>query len=234
MLLVASLLTVTVLSAAGCDHLPGKPDASGREVRPTEVRDFSVLYGANCAGCHGADGRLGAARPLNDPLYLALVDEQTLTRIVGQGIEGSLHPAFARSAGGRLTDEQVRLMVDGMRQRWGGAAPVGVEPPPYRADDAMAGRGGSVDSAHGAVLWAARCADCHGVDGNGGSEAGSVVDPDYLELVTDQALRTAVICGRPDLGMPDWRGEKDQVPLGPDDVSDLVAWLASHRSRPEN
>ena len=38
-----------------------------------------------------------------------------------------------------------------------------------------------------------------------GRRAGSIVDPAYLALVSDQALRTTVIAGRPDLGMPDWR-----------------------------
>ena len=40
---------------------------------PSQVMAFGTLYGQYCAGCHGADGRLGAARPLNDPVYLALV-----------------------------------------------------------------------------------------------------------------------------------------------------------------
>ena len=54
------------------------------------------------------------------------------------------------------------------------------------------------------------------------------MDPTYLALVSDQGLRTAVIAGRPDLGMPDWRGEHG-TPLTADQVSDVVAWMASHR-----
>ena len=42
----------------------------------TSVTDFSTLYEDNCAGCHGRDGRFGAARPLNDPLYLALIGKE--------------------------------------------------------------------------------------------------------------------------------------------------------------
>jgi cytochrome c oxidase cbb3-type subunit III len=55
------------------------------------------------------------------------------------------------------------------------------------------------------------------------------VDPAYLALVSDQALRTAVVAGRPDLGMPDWRGAHASEPLGAQEVSDVVAWMASHR-----
>jgi hypothetical protein len=68
-LLVAFM--ILVLTAA-CDRLPGKPKLEERWKPGTEVTDFSQLYAQNCSGCHGADGRLGAARPLNDPLYLAL------------------------------------------------------------------------------------------------------------------------------------------------------------------
>jgi hypothetical protein len=56
-----------------------------------------------------------------------------------------------------------------------------------------------------------------------------VLDPAYLALVSDQALRTAVIVGRSDLGMPDWRANISGQPMSPQEISDVVAWLASHR-----
>jgi cytochrome c oxidase cbb3-type subunit 3/ubiquinol-cytochrome c reductase cytochrome c subunit len=56
-----------------------------------------------------------------------------------------------------------------------------------------------------------------------------VVDPSYLALVSDQGLRTTVIAGRPDLGMPDWRGYVTGQPLAPQQISDVTAWLAAQR-----
>jgi hypothetical protein len=56
-----------------------------------------------------------------------------------------------------------------------------------------------------------------------------VVDAAYLALVSDQALRTAVIAGRTDLGMPDWREDIPGQPLTPQQISDVVAWLAARR-----
>ena len=41
--------------------------------------------------------------------------------------------------------------------------------------------------------------------GGAAPKGGSVVDASYLALVSDQYLRTTVIAGRTDLGMPDWR-----------------------------
>ena len=58
----------------------------------------------------------------------------------------------------------------------------------------------------GKNVFAMACASCHGPEGRGGPKGGSIVDPSYLALVSDQGLRTTVMAGRPDLGMPDWRG----------------------------
>ena len=49
----------------------------------------------------------------------------------------------------------------------------------------------------------------------------------YLALVSDQHLRTVIIVGMPNLGMPDWRSHRK--PLTDAAVGDLVAWLASQR-----
>ena len=54
------------------------------------------------------------------------------------------------------------------------------------------------------------------------------MDPAYLALVSDQGLRVAVIAGRPDLGMPDWRSVAGQ-PLSRQQISDIVAWLTTQR-----
>jgi mono/diheme cytochrome c family protein len=80
-----------------------------------------------------------------------------------------------------------------------------------------------------AALYGQHCAGCHGADGNGGRNGGSVVDAAYLALVSDQALRTAVIAGRTDLGMPDWRDAIPDQPLAAPQIADVVAWLAAYR-----
>jgi hypothetical protein len=59
-------------------------------------------------------------------------------------------------------------------------------------------------------------------------KAGSIVDGSYLALISDQALRSIVIAGRPDEGMPDWRTDAAQ-PLTDQQITDIVAWLSSKR-----
>jgi mono/diheme cytochrome c family protein len=221
---------VAIIMVTGCDQLPGKPTEAERWKPATEVTDFSQLFAQNCSGCHGADGRLGAARPLNDPLYLALASPTTLRTMIAHGVPGTNAPAFAREAGGNLTDKQIDILVEGMRSRWGAAEKFkNVALPPYSLQDAI-GRGfGSGHPQSGAVAYQTYCAQCHGKDGRGGPKGGSVVDPAYLRLVSDQALRTTVIVGRPDLGMPDWRANIPIRPMSPQEISDVVAWLASQR-----
>jgi cytochrome c oxidase cbb3-type subunit III len=226
-----TLLTLVILILAmGCDRLPGKPTPEDRWKAATEVTDFSQLYALNCSGCHGADGRLGAARPLNDSLYLALVSNDTLRQMIAQGVPGTAAPAFAQQIGGPLTDKQIDILIEGMRSRWGKAENFkNVALPPYGLQDAGAKGSGPGDPQRGAAAYQKYCAQCHGKDGNGGPKGGSVINPAYLALVSDQALRTAVIVGRSDLGMPDWRANISGQPMSPQEISDVVAWLASHR-----
>jgi cytochrome c oxidase cbb3-type subunit 3/ubiquinol-cytochrome c reductase cytochrome c subunit len=211
-----------VLLLAACDALPGKPTDAERPLRPDQVLDFTQLYGANCAGCHGADGTLGAARPLNDPIYLSVAGAEQVRTVITNGVADSFMPAFGAAAGGGLTDQQIDVLVRGMVRRWSRADPLqGMAKPPYAAPPGEAARGASV--------YLSYCAGCHGADGHGGARGGSIVDDSYLALVSDQALRTAVICGRTDLGMPDWRGAPGQKPMSDQDIADVVGWLIAQR-----
>src|SRR5262249_15799648 len=42
-------------------------------------------------------------------------------------------------------------------------------------------------------------------------------------------LRTIIITGRPELEAPDWRGNLPGKPMSNQEVTDVVAWLTSHR-----
>src|SRR5262249_56165780 len=98
--LVAVLASLTAFGLVlGCERMPGKPTEAQRPLLPSQVSNFDALYGRSCAGCHGSDGQMGAARPLRDPLYLALVHRDTLRQIIAQGVPGTTMPAFSDPLG---------------------------------------------------------------------------------------------------------------------------------------
>lgn len=219
-LILASLL---ITSACGQHGAPGKPAANSETRSPARILDFALLYGRNCAGCHGPDGRGGPAIGLGDPVYLAVAGDTVITRVTADGVPGTAMPAFAQQSGGMLTGQQVAAIVRGIRSRWAKSDVLrNAEAPPYAASQAG-------DAQRGAGVYGTFCSSCHGPGGTGGVRAGSIVDGDYLQLVSDQGLRTIVIAGRPDLGAPDWRGDVPGRPMSPQDVSDVVAWLAAQR-----
>ncbi|TMA80196.1 MAG: c-type cytochrome [Deltaproteobacteria bacterium] len=212
--------------ATSCDRLPGKPDEAARWKRPTEVRDFNQLYAQSCSGCHGADGRLGPARPLNDPLYLALMNDDTLRQVIAQGVPKTAMPGFVQQQGGNLTDEQIKVVVQGIRSRWARSEEFQrASLPAYEAGkDSKSG-----DVPRGLIVYQTYCTQCHDADGRGVPKGGSILDPNYLALVSDQSLRTTVIVGRSDLGKPDWRDNVPGRSMSLQEISDVVAWIASHR-----
>ena len=220
--LAVSSLALALCAALGCS-LPGKP-APGPEVpNPDTILDSKVLYNQNCAGCHGADGREGAAPALGDPVYLALASDDDMRTVISKGRPGTTMSAFAEKEGGMLTDAQVDSIIHGIRQRWSNPGAVsGVTLPPYAAKSAG-------DAQRGQAAYAKFCASCHGDGTAGGPKAGSVLVPAYLSLVTDQGLRTVVITGRPDFNAPDWRNNIPGQPMTDQDITDVVAYLVAHR-----
>jgi len=218
----AALFLLPLLgSVAACRAAPGQPAPGSEEKDPRTIVDFDHLYSTNCAGCHGAGGKGGAAIALHDPVYLAVAEDATIRRVVANGVPGTPMPAFAQSAGGLLTDAQVDAIVTGMR-RWAKPDALhGAVAPPHLARQ----RG---DPARGATVYQADCAACHGVAG-GGAKASSIVDGSYLALVSDQGLLTTVIVGRPELGAPDFRNDLFDHAMSDEEVTDVVSWLAAQR-----
>jgi cytochrome c oxidase cbb3-type subunit III len=230
------LLALLASWAAGCDF-PGQPRDDDRYIPPRKEMTFKALFQHNCVGCHGAKGELGPAPPLNDKLFRALIPDAELQHVIAEGRPGTLMPAFAESEGGHLTAEQVDVLVNGVKSHWGPveAAPNGAPPYPLvraRTEGVEAG-----DTEEGFMVFARACASCHGDQGRGGQyggkRVGAINDPDFLALISDQALRRYVITGRPDLGMPDYADPKGRpkgfTPLSPQDVTNVAALLASWR-----
>ena len=196
----------------------GKP--TERPIMPPDITDFKTLFSENCEGCHGVNGKNGPVRPLNDPLYLALIPRETLQRTIENGVPGTAMPAWALSQGGPLYPKQVTALVNGIEQNWAKSENLNGKTLP-----AYSGADQSGSAAHGKQLFVRDCFMCHGK----GAKVGPVTDPSYLALVSNQNLRTSIIVGRHDFGMPDWRFLNLGHALTDQDIADVVAYLASLR-----
>lgn len=216
------MCALAMLAAVGC-NLAGKPKAGPEVPRPEEVMAFDKLYGDNCAGCHGADGRNGSATNLANPEYQTWIDDASLRDVVAQGEKGTLMPAFALESGGVLTDQQIDALVKGMRERWRKENSFGSETrPPYRA-----ARPGDADK--GKMVYAIACGRCHGMTREQPGKAGTILDGSFLALVNEQTIRTTIVAGRPDIGEPDWRGHIPGRAMTDDEVINVTAWLMSQK-----
>jgi len=217
------LVGLAATLASGCSAPHGQPNKGSEVLAPKEVLAFGTLYAENCAGCHGADGRGGAAIALANPVYLAVADDAAIRKVITDGMRGTAMPAFAESAGGMLTDAQIDLITKEIRSRWSKQGVLDSATAPSYAPKSAG------DAQRGEVAYKTYCESCHGPGGVGGPKGSAITDDSFLALVSDQGLRAIVIAGRPELGAPDWRGNVPGRPMADQEVTDVVAWLASRR-----
>jgi mono/diheme cytochrome c family protein len=207
--LSSCLVICTSFALVGCE-LSGRPNPADRPVPADQVLSFKILYGQSCAGCHGADGKLGPAPPLNDALFRAIVSEAELDDIVTKGRSKTLMPAFGKENGGTLTAAQIQVLVHeikgipykvitkqegglasmavvaergGISPTWGQPPEPPAATPSYRQPFSNVGSSGTGNSVNGATVFARACADCHGDSGQGIVEGN-----DTRNTVNDTAL----------------------------------------------
>jgi cytochrome c oxidase cbb3-type subunit III len=215
-------LAVCFLVSAGCVGQPTGPQAPF----PEQVTDFHELFSRNCVGCHGADGMKGPGPRLHDPLYLAVADRESIYNAIKYGRPGTPMPPFGKDEAGPLTDQQIAAIVDGMERNW--AQPEkfkGATLPTYSIEKAPAG-----DRTRGQIAYQRNCMMCHGF-GKFKGAAGPVAEPRYLALVSDQNLRTTMITGHTEWGMPDWSHRIPRHAMSDQEMSDVVVWLAAQRPK---
>jgi cytochrome c oxidase cbb3-type subunit III len=221
----AALISGVFLAAlllSGC-HPYGKPALE--EVDPEKSTDFATLFAQNCRGCHGDNGKYGPGRILNDPLYVAFIPREEIKKVLTYGRPGTAMPAWAQSQGGPLSEKQIDVLVSGIKDDW--AKPVdlhGTTLPVY-STDINAG-----DATRGKRLFVRACFACHGQ----GAPVGVITNATYLQLSSNQNLRTSIVVGRPDVPvkkmlMPNYMYLNAGHALTDQDVSDLVTYIASFR-----
>jgi cytochrome c oxidase cbb3-type subunit III len=235
------LVGLCLVFVVGCEP-HGKPNPANRPIPSDQVLDFATLYGQNCAGCHGLNGQMGPAPPLNDELFRAMLPEKELEAVLMQGRKDTLMPAFAQENGGTLTATQIQVLVHeikgldfrivettpgdpasatvvagkgGKPPAWGRPAELPPGVPSYK-DGSIKPENLETSIHRGIAAYARACADCHGEQGHGLKEdrgiANAINDPVFLSLNSNQVLRRIIITGRADLGMPNYAESRPDSP----------------------
>ena len=149
---------IAMLALAGCGEWPGKPRATVAAAPGTEA-GFQSMYALHCAACHGDNGRSGAARPLNDSLYLSITPKSEFSKAVGHG-QGILMPGYLSEQGGPWQPDILADFVDDLYRVWSDELAHQGEALPAHAI-------GAGDVSRGAKSFATWCGACHGADGAG-------------------------------------------------------------------
>jgi putative heme-binding domain-containing protein len=121
------------------------------QVNPLEgdnaaIRLGRALFGARCSTCHGADAK-GIVAPDLTALWASEVDDERVFQVIRQGVPGSVMPPS------QAPDTELWSIVAYLKS-------ISTVP-----DMVLSGG----DPARGRQLFHTRCAECHRVNGQGGS-----------------------------------------------------------------
>lgn len=181
--------------------------------------DGARLYTRNCAACHGKNGGGGIGVPLSLPSFQATISNDYLRKTIRLGRPGRVMPPSA------LPDADIDAIVNFIRT-WS-KGPVPQFP------------GGPVkgNPERGRELFAERCANCHGANGEGGKGTGvtfsrprdqkivapALNNPGFLAAATDAMIKESLVQGRKGTPMVSFlkKGLKEK------DIDDIVSFVRS-------
>lgn len=86
------------------------------------------LFATYCSACHGESGKGGIAPALTTAKFLSAHDDAALTHAIQDGMPDTGMPAWSKSKGGTLNDDQIEAVVAYLRGFAPAAAPTATAP----------------------------------------------------------------------------------------------------------
>ncbi len=174
------------------------------------------LFAKNCSPCHGQFGEGGPnptrpndiIAPISTAEYLKTRDDYTFRQIIAQGQPNFGMSPFGISFGGPLDEEEIDAIVTYLRS-------LEISPPVELPTEVAS----SPLSEKGPEIFKSLCAQCHGLDGQGGVGP-ALSDTKFQAANTDQDIFNTIDQGHKASSMIAW-GEI----LSSDQITELVKYI---------
>jgi len=192
---------------------PLEEDVSAAEFKEEEK---AIALGQSCANCHGGDASGGLANPaFRDPFSGETVayrapplnnvftrwDEEVVRFTIERGRPGTPMPAWGVEYGGSMTTQMISDVIV-----WLQSLPGNQEPPEPISEGCREPQGDQLMSC-GQEIFEARCAVCHGPQGQGKEAAGSDGSLDFNNSGPDETSDPWF------QGMALWKGDVSHLPF---------------------
>jgi cytochrome c oxidase cbb3-type subunit 3 len=142
----------------------------------------ALLYGRNCASCHGARGDGGIGVPLALPSFQASISNDYLRKTIEQGRPGRIMPAFSS-----LSRSEIDAIVQHIRT-WNRGAVAQYDGQPVKGN-----------ALRGKQLFGQYCAACHGANGEGAKGTGVTFSrPRDLPIMAPALHNAGFLASAPD------------------------------------
>lgn len=186
------------------------------------------LYASNCAVCHGAAGEgIGDTPSLNTD-SVRMMSDSDLVKVISRGRSDTLMAAWSSEEGGIFSNSQINDLVTFIQQaNWdfveARVEDLGLTPPQVIEMDisnemlaAVAELPGGDAMSSGLIVYAEKCAACHGANG-AGTLIAPAIDSADLRAKPKEDIIDLVTNGVPGTLMASWGNL-----LAPSEISSVV------------
>jgi cytochrome c oxidase cbb3-type subunit 3 len=173
------------------------------------AEDGARLFEAHCSGCHGPGGEGGRAPALRKTGLLITVEQGYFVKSIRRGREVRGCPSFKD----KISPEGIETVASHIKS-W--QTEKTLDAPAYDVSAMYTEKGERLFSL---------CGGCHGLEGEG-AMGPPLLDPGFLESISDTELRRTIMHGRPGTPMKGFlKGMGVFATLSIEDIDGIISYM---------